>query len=415
MVIIRMIILVYALIVLKMLLWQSCLIENFKGNSNMKNSVAIIDFGSSEIVTLVGVLGACNTLNILGKGRVFYAGFQNGEFLEPEQLKEIIKSSLSKAESMGYGKISEVYVGVPGEFCSVAFKTVNLTFPSVKKITEFDTESIFRTGNSFEKETAFYPINQSVIYYEIDEQKRVIDPVGMRSKSLVGNISYVLARTSFVNLIQDIFSKLRITIKGFISSILAESMYIIEPEDRDRYALIADVGYISTSVALVQGNGLLSLFSFSLGGAYISSDLYQCLRIPYSEAEKLKEKVALAWVPAKEDNYMLNIDGNTFTYSAKATNEIAYDRLEIIADYIQKCIDYTGYEIPSFVPLKLCGGGISMMKGVRNILSKKLKRQVLPTTYAGEHKIKPFNASSWGLLSFVLENINDLEKIIIKI
>lgn len=381
----------------------------------MKNSAAVIDFGSSEVVTLVGEIGANGTLRILGKGVVSYAGFTNGEFLEPEQLREIIKSSLSKAESMGYGKISEVYVGVPGEFCTAVPKTVNLTFPSVKKITDFDTESIYRTGNSFEKLADYYSINQSVIYYEIDEQKRIISPVGLRSKSLVGNISYVLAKISFVNLIQDIFSKLRVSVKGFISSMLAESMYLFAPEERDRYALLADVGYISTSVALIQGNGLLGMCSFSLGGAYIASDLYQCLRISFKEAEMLKEKVSPLWVPAQEDNYQLLIDGNTLSYSAKATNEIAVDRLDTITDYLLKSIQYMGYEVPGFIPLKLCGNGISNMKGICNILSKKLKRQVLPTTYAGEHRIKPSDASSLGLLSFVLENINDLGKIIIKI
>lgn len=381
----------------------------------MKNAVAIMEFGSSEVVTLVGEMGVNNTLNILGKGRVSYAGFQNSEFLEPEFLKDTIKTSISKAESSSSTKITEIYVGVPGEFSAVIPKTVSLTFPRVKHITEFDISSIFRTGNTFEKETNYCLINKSVIYYELDDYKKVIDPVGLKSKTLIGNISFVLADVSFVNQIQEIFSKLRISVKGFISSILAESLYLFEPARRDRYVLLANIGYISTTVALVQGNGLLFMNSFSLGGAYISSDLSQCLRIPFAEAEKLKDKIAIAWNPSQQDNYLVYSNESMLSYSAKATNEIALDRIEVICDYIQRCLDLSGYELPNFIPLYLTGGGMSTMKGIRNVFSQKLKRQVLPAGIANEHKVKPFNTSSEGLLSFVLNNSENLGKIIIKI
>ena len=53
----------------------------------MKESTAIIDIGSSTIVTLIGEHGVNDTFRILGKGEVSYAGFQNAEFLEPDSLK----------------------------------------------------------------------------------------------------------------------------------------------------------------------------------------------------------------------------------------------------------------------------------------------------------------------------------------
>jgi len=62
----------------------------------MRNALAIIDFGSSKITTLVGEVGVNNTLNIFGKGETSYAGFQNSRFLEPEHLSELVQSSISK-------------------------------------------------------------------------------------------------------------------------------------------------------------------------------------------------------------------------------------------------------------------------------------------------------------------------------
>ena len=79
----------------------------------MKDQVAIIDLGSSAIVTLIGECGVNETLNITGKGEISYAGFQNSEFLEPENLKFAIASSISNAEELSETKITEIYVGVP--------------------------------------------------------------------------------------------------------------------------------------------------------------------------------------------------------------------------------------------------------------------------------------------------------------
>ena len=112
----------------------------------MKN-FAVVDFGSSKVVTLVGGAGVNDTLITMGKGEISYAGFQNAEFLEPESLKAVIGSSIANAEDNAQEKITEVYIGVPGEFCASVTKVINLSFPKPKKITE--------SQNSFYQNTLF--------------------------------------------------------------------------------------------------------------------------------------------------------------------------------------------------------------------------------------------------------------------
>ena len=381
----------------------------------MKNSIAIIDFGSSKIVSLIGSAGVNNTLNTLGKGEIFYAGFHNCKFIEPENLKFSIASSIANAEDNAGEKITDVFIGVPGEFSSIVTKSITLKFPKQKRITPFDVENIFKTGNTFENEPNYCLINQSVIYYELDDKQRVIDPVNYKSKQVTGKVSYVLAQRYFVECIKSIFYELNINIRGFVSSMLAESLYLFEPALRDKYALLVDVGYLTTSVALTQGNGLIYLNSFSMGGCHIASDLSQCLRIPFSEAEQLKNKIALAWIPTSRDVYTLeNVDQGMSTYAAKATNEIALDRVELISSYIQKCLDLCKYELPKFLPIYLAGGGISSMHGIRNILSRKLKRPVVRAVSKNLIEISPFSISEDGILSFLLNFENSLSNIIIK-
>jgi len=381
----------------------------------MRNSIAVVDFGSSKIVTIVGDSGVNDTLNISGRGEVFYAGFQNAEFVDPENLSIVIGSSIANAEDNSQEKITEVYVGVPGEFCATVVKNVTLKFPKVKKITQFDIDNIFKTGNSFEKEIDYCLINQSVIYYELDREKRVINPLNYKVKQVSGSISYILAKRYFIEKIKNVFEGLNIKIKGFVSSTFAESMYLFEPTLRDKYVVLVDVGYVTTTVSITRGNGLLYLNSFSMGGAHISYDLSQCLRIPFEEAEKLKNKIALAWQPTTKDTYLVEHYDKPITYAAKAANEISMDRVELICSYIQRCLDMCNYELPEFLPIYLAGGGFYTLKGIRNIMSQKLGRQVLKAVSKGLLEISPYTVSEDGILSLLLNYQDSLESLIVDV
>lgn len=380
----------------------------------MRETEAILDIGSLSIVTLIGENGVNRTFNISGKGETTYAGFQNAEFIEPENLKYAIASSISKAEDTSDSKITDIYIGVPSEFCSCVTKNITLTFPKSKRISKYDIDSIFRIGNNFENEAFYAPINSSVVYFELDDSSRVIEPLNMKAKKITGQISYILAMKSFLSMVRAIFSDLKINIKGFISSALAESLYLFEPDVRDKYVILVDIGYSTTSVSLCRGNALLFLNSFSMGGVYVTSDLAQCLKISFSEARRLKSKVVLGWNATAKDTYEVEGDEYMKTYSAKATNEIVSDRIELICDYIEKCLDKCAYDLPDFLPMFVTGGGLCKITGVCNLMTKRFKRQVVPVGSKNLKNVRPFDTSEEGLLNLILNMEDVLETLIIK-
>ena len=381
----------------------------------MKESTAVIDIGSSTIVSLIGEHGVNDTFKILGKGEIAYAGFQNSEFLEPESLKYALAQSISNAEITSETKVTDVYIGVPGEFSTCVTKSINLSFPKIKKVTKFDIDNIFKTGNNFGADPKYTVINNSVVYYEVDNMRRVIDPLGMKAKSITGMVSYVLAEKEFINFIKAIFKELKINILGFISAPLAECLYLFEPSVRDKYVLLVDVGYITTTVTLARGNALLFLSSFSLGGGYITSDLSQCLKISFNEAERLKHKIVLGWNPKATDTYEVEGDEIMQSYSAKATNEIVSDRVEMICDYVNKSLDRCMYDLPDFLPIYFVGGGFNFVHGIKTILNKKLKRKVEFVNSIYNRDIRPYDASEEGLLNMILNYNYMLDEIIVKV
>ena len=71
------------------------------------NSISVIDIGTSKIAVLTGNRGINNTLKIIASSFEEYAGYYNGEFVEPEKLNESIINSLSKAEINAGTKINK--------------------------------------------------------------------------------------------------------------------------------------------------------------------------------------------------------------------------------------------------------------------------------------------------------------------
>jgi len=368
-----------------------------------KRDVAILDIGSMAITVMVGERGVNGTFRIKGKGEADYAGYQKGEFLEPEQVKYAIGLAVANAETAYGSKITDIIVGVPGEFTNVVCRDTQINFTKRKKVNDNDIRQLYFVGNVYKKHPTHSVINQCPIYFTLDDGRRLIEPRGLASTKLRGFISYVLAENNFIDFIDDILAELSIRRTGYLSSCLAEAMHLFEPSVRDRYVLLVDCGYISTNVMLVRGDGLLFLNSFSVGGGYITGDLSQCLKIPFAEAESLKRKVVLSWDAGESDTY--EVQGKDFIspFSAKATNEIVQDRLDMIASYILKCLDRCEFEFPEYIPIYFTGGGINFLKGAKDILSRRLGRRVELVAPNLPHISRPDYSSEIGLLDVAIE------------
>ena len=72
------------------------------------NYVSVIDVGTSKIAVLTGNRGINNTLKIIASSFKEYAGYYNGEFVEPEKLNDDVCDALTKAEIDSGFKIKKV-------------------------------------------------------------------------------------------------------------------------------------------------------------------------------------------------------------------------------------------------------------------------------------------------------------------
>ncbi len=374
----------------------------------MAHNTAIIDFGSEKITALVGERGVNGTILVKGMGVSNYAGFMDGEWLAPEKLMEAVGTALNEAAGASGQKLNKIYVGVPGEFTSVVCKEVTTTFPRRKKITDADVLNLMSQGDVFDN--THEVINIQPVYYTLDESVRVLRPDGKQGNKLSGVLSYILAESSFTSLVREMLASMKIPQVEFVSSVLAESLILFDEEKRDATAVLIDVGYLTTSVAVVKGDGILSLRSFSQGGGHITGDLATVFKIPFSDAELLKRKVVLTLDATEQDTYEINGKYGVKTFPAKMVNEVVEYRISVIAKTIIKSLSTCEYKYPDYVPYSLTGGGIAFIRGAKDAIANRVGREVEIVVPPYPQVNKPNLSSAWGLLDTAIKNDEPAKK-----
>ncbi len=372
-----------------------------------QDMVAVLDIGSSSVRIVVGKRGINGTFNILGKGESEYSGYVDGEFLDTNELASAINVAKINAETNSGMEIHDLFVGVPGEFSLSEVKLVSQNYPKKIKISQENVNDLFLKADGHEFESTHTLISCSGIYFVLSDNRRVINPLGEKSSRLSASISYIWADNTFIEIINSILSEQGIQNCEYLSTPLAEGLYLLDENQREKYAIIIDCGYISTSVSLVRGKGLLMLNSFSLGGGHISADLQQCLHIPFASAEQLKSKVVLSISPAQSDVYEVQIQNKMVPVSMQMTNSIVCARIDMIASAINKCLNLCKEEHPEYIDVYLTGGGISYIRGAKDQLSKSIGRNVKLLIPKDSQMSKAYLSSTLGLLDMALEKLED--------
>lgn len=332
-----------------------------------KEYTAVVDFGTQKITVVVGYMSR-NGLCVVGSGEADYGGYIDGEFLEVDKLGESIQNAIVIAQNNSSVEINSIVVGVPTAFSAVINKDVVQNYNKKIRISERTIESLYDMGNDLSKYSSYSLISSDALEFVLDDGIARSSCVGMATTRLKAKVSYVLAENKFINLVTEITSILGLDIERFISTALAEYKYLVDESLNS--SIIIDCGHLSTSIAICKGNGVNAMAEFSLGGGFITSDLMKYLKTSYSLADALKRKVVLSIKPSEEEVYEIKSGKDVVSMPALISNEIVAYRIEKIAKLTNQCIEKYKDLINENTKIYLCGGGLSYIKGAKEVFGK---------------------------------------------
>ncbi len=364
--------------------------------------VAVVDIGSSKLTAFIGERGVNKTFIIKGYNEILYSGYWAEDFLDEEETETKLRQlllTIKQSKSI----VKKVFVGVPANFTKNIVRDAQISFNKKRKITEKEIEELYKVG--FGAEFSDYKIiNRSPIYYELDDFRKTPDAIGEQSATLKGRVSYVLAKENVLSFLRKILKTEDFSEIEFVSVPLAEALYLISPDERDRLAFVADIGYISTSFSIVQGDGMLFLTHYNFGGGVIAGCIAESFNVSFDIAEKVLKKASLSTETKENDVYEIMSGDDCMYFNMNKVKKIIVENLDKLAEELENSFKKARIEIPEYLPLLITGGGITYIRGAKEHLSNRLNVNVEVIYPDLPLYNKPVNSSVLSVLNLALDN-----------
>ena len=376
----------------------------------MKTTVTSLDFGTSKIVTLVAENSGAQRCDIVGAGIVTYNGFLEDGWNNPAEIDDCIREAISQAEQQSHHKIREVNIGVPGAFTKVYVTEARVSLTGADPhVTASDVRAIFKraTENLGLETLPGEIIHSSPAWFRVDDGKKTLEPVGLKGRELTALISFVIGNRFFLD---DVTTRLRnmdIKPKHFFSTPAGEAMLYLPEEDRDRTAVLIDIGYLNTEVMAVEGDALIFHKCIDLGGGHIAADLSEGLDISFRNAEEKIKQCFVYSQSATPETYEIPAmnDQPARSFTRDEVAPIITARVDEIAAEIKKAIEESGVKLGNWSNVYVTGGGVAFNRGGKDYLSSKLGRPVRDTPKRTVKMSSPIYSSTMGLMDLIIDTM----------
>ncbi len=376
-----------------------------------KNAVAILDIRSSKITALIGERSVNTNYPIRAICEKPHEGYCLDGFLDKRSTRNAIYESIEYILRIANVSLSEIYISVPDVFTLVRNASSKYVLNRKRKIVEKDIDNYFDIPLNSVQANGYTVIDRSWVNCFIDGNNRVYSPFKQVSTAISGYNSYYLASNEFMDFIKECISPFKIKSVVFVPSVIARSKFLFSREERYSYEILLDVGYISSSLSIIFGDGILFHRPFEIGDGYIGAYLSKRLNIDYGVAMLLTKKINLS-LNSNDGNYDVFYVDKGYSFNIDSVNEICKDFLCVFGEEIDKAIFESRVRLPNKnICISLTGGGISSIRGAMEYLSSVLDIRVNLVVPSVPCRNKPEESSKFSLLSYALNHKNKYRNI----
>ncbi len=353
----------------------------YGADESMKNeSVAILDIRSNEVSFLLGAKGVNGTFVFNGSRTQKYDGFsvRNG-FYDEDSFRRAISSAITSVRQNYEGTLTELFVGVPSAFVSVLTKGQTNSYPSKRKLVLQDVEALYESGLN-ELLAQGRCIRRSDMYFTLGDNRKYFsteDLYGVPTTLLKGALCYYFVQEDFYDTVRLAANHSGFTDVRFIPSTLAQAKYLFPQEKREGYAFLLDVGFLTSSISVIYGNGIVHEESFDCGVGQVLALLVKKLGVDYATAEEIlaASNVSGGFVA---DNLKWSSDFGETTFPVRKINEVIKCGLDELCERVENFFakyyrDRSSSEL-MVNPIGVTGEGIGYIKGMAEHISGRLNR-----------------------------------------
>jgi len=375
----------------------------------MNEQIVGIDLGSSKICGAVGKISSNGKLQIIGITSVVCSGLNKSVVIDIDSTAEAIKQCVTQLERMTDSQISEGYISLPGGICELVRNTGMIAISSEdREIKQSDVDRVIEAAKLISVPSDKEIVGVEPEQYIVDGYDNIKDPRGMSGVRLEVEGQVVMAQSTVVSNLLKSVKRAGIKVNGIVLGPSAISEAVLRKEEKDMGIALVDVGAQTIDIAIYKSGKLKHTSIIQLGGDNISNDISVCLKVPFSEGERLKLKYGSLVKGKEEDDVKIRVKDsyeNLMEIDNNLLVDIIHARVEELLHLIKRNLLNNGFykEISGVV---IVGGGISLFRGTndlsKDILSKPVR--IGSPEYVGA--ASPLYVTAVGI---VLQAVNNLK------
>ena len=359
-----------------------------------------LEIGTSKTCMVVGEVKADSAVKILGIGETKSAGVRKGEIYDFSQTRACLKDALAKAEDASDVEIGSVFLAVTGAHIMGVNNRGTFRLPDGEPVVAAEhvqeARTIARDVHIPQDHVYVHPIIRN---YWLDGLEHSTSPVGLFGKTVEADFhiqnSIKLVRETPLEVDEVVFSP------------IATAQMALDREQRERGALLIDMGGGTTDYALYLGGVITACGCIPVGGDHITNDIHLVTGLPFSKAERLKVTEG----DASADP--LSSVGSVKLEDERGFADVEVNRAvlnEVIRQRLEETLRLVRQRLPAGAVESIGGGifltgGTSLMRGFSelafDVFGRDIYRPELPEISGIQANFKdPRYATAIGLIRY---------------
>ncbi len=367
-----------------------------------------LEIGTSKTCVVVGEVKADSAVKILGIGVTKTAGVRKGEIYDFAQVRACLKDALAKAENASDVEIGSVFLAITG--AHIQGTNHRGTFrlpdgdPTVAPEHVEEARTIAREVEIPPDHVYLHPIIRN---YLLDGLEHATSPVGLFGKTVEADFHVVHGIGNRIQNSIKLVREMPLEVDDIVFSPIATAQMALDREQRERGALVIDIGGGTTDYALYLNGAIAASGCVPVGGDHVTNDIHLITGLPFSKAERLKiTEGDASGDPARAVGTAKLTDERGFAeveVNRSMLNEIIHQRLEETLKLVRARLPAGAVEqIGAGVFLT---GGTSLMRGFDklafNVFGRDIYRPEPPEISGVQASFKdPHFATAIGLIRY---------------
>jgi cell division protein FtsA len=248
-----------------------------------------LEIGTTKIAVVVGEVKSDGTIKILGTGIAPSRGVRKGEIIDLRQVQTCLQDALFRAEERSDVSIRSIILSVTGNHIQCTNNRGCINLPEDhNEITPADIEEVQRVSRDVAIPKDHCVLHHVIQHYYVDDQERIIDPVGRLANKLEASFHIVHGhRHRIMNSVNGV-RELTIEVQSVVFAPLSSAQVVLNREARERGAMVVDIGGGTTDFAVYRDGAVVLSGCIPVGGDHVTNDIATVLALPQAKAEHLK-------------------------------------------------------------------------------------------------------------------------------